>query len=98
MMFYYILIFVAAVVLRAREPGLERPFRVWGGTGVLALVCAPAVLIAVIALFTNGTDWLIGGLAGVLTGPIAYLIFKPLCAPRTPRAGAPVEAGPARSE
>jgi amino acid transporter len=98
MMFYYILIFVAAVVLRAREPGLERPFRVWGGTGVLALVCAPAVLIAVVALFTNGTDWLIGGLAGVLTGPIAYLIFRPLCAPKTPRAGAPVEAGPAGSE
>jgi amino acid transporter len=98
MMFYYILIFVAAVVLRAREPGLERPFRVWGGTGVLALVCAPAVFIAVVALFTNGTDWLIGGLAGVLTGPIAYLIFRPLCAPKTPRAGAPVEAGPAGSE
>ena len=32
MMFYYILIFVAAVVLRAREPALERPFRVWGNT------------------------------------------------------------------
>ena len=98
MMFYYILIFVAAVVLRAKEPGLERPFRVWGGTGVLALVCAPAVLIAVVALFTNGTDWLIGGLAGVLTGPIAYLIFKPLCAPKASLAGAPEEAGPAGSE
>ena len=27
-------------------------------------------------LFVNGTDWIIGGLVGVLTGPIAYLIFK----------------------
>jgi amino acid transporter len=83
MMFYYILIFVAAVALRRREPGLERPFRVRGNAFVLALICAPAIAIAVIALFTNGSDWLIGGLAGVLTGPIAYLVFKPACRPRS---------------
>ena len=28
------------------------------------------------ALFTNGDDYLVGGLIGVLSGPIAYLIFK----------------------
>jgi amino acid transporter len=88
MMFYYILIFVAAVVLRVREPGLERPFKVWGNSAALAAIVTPAVVIAVIALFTNGMDWLVGGLAGVLTGPIAYLIFKPLCRPKTGRAGA----------
>jgi amino acid transporter len=99
MMFYYILIFVAAVVLRRTEPGLERPFKVWGGAVSLALICAPAVAIAVIALFTNGNDWLIGGLAGVLTGPIAYLVFKPLGARRkTGRAGVLAEAGPAEGE
>ncbi len=82
MMFYYILIFVAAIRLRVSEPGLPRPFRVWGNTAVLVLVCSPAIAIAVIALFTNGGDWLLGGLAGVLTGPIAYLILKPACRPR----------------
>ena len=87
MMFYYILIFVAAIALRVKEPELERPFRVRGGTLALGLICAPAMVIAVIALFTNGGDWLIGGLAGVLTGPIAYLVFKPLCAPRAGRPG-----------
>ena len=96
MMFYYILIFIAAVVLRVREPAMERPFRVWGNTAVLAAICTPAVAIAVIALFTNGTDWLIGGLAGVLTGPIAYLIFKPACRPRPPRnAPGPRQPAPA---
>jgi hypothetical protein len=64
-----------------------------GATAVLALICAPAVAIAVIALFTNGMDWLVGGLAGVLTGPIAYLIFKPACRPRTPRDAAGASAG-----
>ncbi len=83
MMFYYILIFIAAVVLRVREPGMERPFKVWGGAAVLTVIVAPAVAIAIIALFTNGMDWLVGGLAGVLTGPIAYLVFKPLCRPKT---------------
>ena len=87
MMFYYILIFITAVVLRVREPALERPFRVWGNALVLALICTPAVAIAVVALFTNGADWLIGGLAGALTGPIAYLIFKRACRPRSGRAG-----------
>ena len=97
MMFYYILIFVAAVVLRVREPGLERPFKVWGDAAVLAVICAPAVAIAIIALFTNGMDWLVGGLAGVLTGPIAYLVFKPLCRPRGDRRSRPADArAPAR--
>lgn len=53
-----------------------------GNAVVLALNCSPAVAIAVIALFTNGSDWLIGGMAGVLTGPIAHLVFKPACRPR----------------
>ncbi len=34
------------------------------------------IAIAIIALFVNGMDWMIGGLAGILTGPIAYLVFK----------------------
>ncbi len=76
------------MVLRWRERALERPFKVWGNTAVLAAVCALAVAIAIIAPFTNGGDWLIGGLAGVLTGPIAYLVFKPLCRPK--------QTGPAR--
>jgi Amino acid permease. len=29
-----------------------------------------------VALFTNGDDCLVGGLIGVLSGPIAYLVFK----------------------
>jgi amino acid transporter len=89
MMFYYILIFVAAIRLRVTEAGLPRPFKVRGNALVLALICAPAMAIAVIALFTNGGDWLIGGLAGVLTGPIAYLIFKPACRPRPGDAAGP---------
>jgi len=76
LMFAYILIFVAVVVLRRREPDLPRPFKVPLPTWALTLVVAVPSAIAVIALFINGVDWLIGGLVGILTGPVAYLIFK----------------------
>jgi amino acid transporter len=95
-MFYYLLIFVAAVRLRQKEPGLARPFRIWGNTGVLIAVCAPAVFIALVTLYTNAIDtstsifghasftvagvtfgWYgIGGLIGLVAGPIAYVVFK----------------------
>ena len=45
-------------------------------TWLLAVyVCFP-IGIAVYALFTNGADYLVGGLIGVISGPVAYLIFK----------------------
>ena len=95
-MFYYLLIFIAAIRLRQKEPGLERPFRIWGGTAVLAAVCAPAIFIAVVTIVTNALDtstealgrtgfglgsltlgWYgIGGLIGLLAGPVAYVIMK----------------------
>jgi amino acid transporter len=55
-MLYYLLIFVAAIRLRQKEPGLERPFRIWGNTAVLAAICAPAIFIALATLYTNATD------------------------------------------
>ena len=76
LMFAYILIYLACIVLRYKEPNTERPFRVplpnWG----LIAMCAVPIAIAVISLFINGTDWMIGGLFGIMTGPIAYLVFK----------------------
>ena len=82
--------------LRQKEPGLERPFRIWGNAAVLAAICAPAIFIALLTLYTNAMDtsttvfghasftilgltigWYgIGGLLGLISGPVAYLIFK----------------------
>jgi amino acid transporter len=95
-MFYYLLIFVAAVRLRQKEPGLERPFRIWGNTAALVAICAPAVFIALWTIWSNAIDtsttifghasftilgftfgWYgIGGLVGLLAGPVAYAVFK----------------------
>ena len=75
-MFAYILVFISAIVLRIKEPDTPRPFRVPLPTWALAIWVAIPIAIAVLALFVNGTDYLVGGLIGVLTGPIAYLVFK----------------------
>ena len=40
-MFYYLLIFVAAIRLRQKEPELERPFRIWGNTAALVAIIEP---------------------------------------------------------
>lgn len=76
LMFAYIVVFVSAIVLRVREPNAPRPFRVPLPTWALAIWVAIPIAIAVFALFTNGADYLVGGLIGVLSGPIAYLVFK----------------------
>ncbi len=76
LMFAYILVFISAIVLRIKEPDTPRPFRVPLPTWALAIWVAIPIAIAVFALFTNGSDYLVGGLIGVLSGPIAYLVFK----------------------
>ncbi len=76
LMFPYILIFLSVMIMRVREPEAPRPFRVPLPTAALGIWVAFPIAIAIIALFVNGVDWMIGGLAGVLTGPIAYLVFK----------------------
>ncbi len=76
LMFSYMLIFIAAMVLRVKEPDAPRPFRVPLPTWALGAWIVLPFGIAVLALFTNGADYLVGGLVGILSGPIAYLVFK----------------------
>ena len=76
LMFAYVLIYLTVVTMRIKEPDTPRSFRVPRPTWGLCIWVAFPIAIAIIALFTNGTDYLIGGLVGVLTGPIAYIIFK----------------------
>jgi amino acid transporter len=75
-MFAYLIWFFSAVALRIKEPELKRPFRIPFGTkGMVAMTIVPAI-ICITALFTNGLNYWIGGCLGILTGPIAYVIFK----------------------
>jgi len=72
----YVLIFISACILRIREPDLERPFKIPIGTKGLIAMCIPPVTIAILALFISGTDYFLGGVLALSSGPVAYFIFK----------------------
>jgi len=72
----YVLIFISACILRVREADLPRPFRVPLGTRGFVAMCIPPLVIAFAALFINGTDYFVGGMIALMTGPVAYLFFK----------------------
>lgn len=72
----FFMVFLAAFLLRVKEPELERPYKVPLGTKGLIISSIPAMLIILIAILTNSSDALFFGLLGVLTGPVAYFFFK----------------------
>ncbi len=72
----YALIFISACILRVREGDLPRPFRVPLGNKAFIAMCVPSFIIIFIAFFINGTDYFVGGMAALVTGPVMYFIFK----------------------
>ena len=78
LMFAHIMIYLSAMRLRYKRPDMKRPFRVPLPNWAFVLMCLVPISIAVLALFSNGTDYLVGGFIGVLSGPAAYLILKPI--------------------
>lgn len=72
----YVLIFISALLLRKKIPDEERPFKIPGGYGFLVLLCVVPMIIAFIAFFINGTDFFIGGMVGIASGPVLYVIWK----------------------
>jgi len=72
----YALIFISACILRVKEKDLPRPFKVPLGTKAFIAMCVPSFIIIFAAFFINGTDFFVGGMAALVTGPIMYFIFK----------------------
>lgn len=72
----YVMIFISAMVLRKRIPAEEYKFRIPGGFGALCLACIMPTIIAFALFFLNGTDYFIGGMLGLVSGPVLYIIWK----------------------
>jgi amino acid transporter len=72
----YALIFISACILRVKEGELPRPFKVPVGTKIFIAMCIPSLIIIFIAFFINGTDYFVGGMAALVSGPVMYYIFK----------------------
>ncbi|MBR0597603.1 APC family permease [Sinanaerobacter chloroacetimidivorans] len=72
----YVMIFISAMILRKRIPEEELKFKIPGGYGFLCVLCIVPCIIAFIAFFINGTDYFIGGMLGIVSGPVLYVIWK----------------------
>ncbi len=72
----YVMIFISALILRKRIPEEERKFKIPGGYGFLCVICIVPMLIAFIAFFINGTDYFIGGMVGIVSGPVLYIFWR----------------------
>ena len=62
----------AFVQLRAREPGMTRPWRVPGGWGTALVVAGLPAALSLLAMATAGWLNTLAGLAAALTGPVVY--------------------------
>lgn len=72
----YIMIFFAAIKLRKKIPKEEYKFRIPGGQGLFVAMCVVPVIVTFAAFFINGTDYFIGGMVGIISGPVMYIIWK----------------------
>ena len=74
--FSYILIYIANIKLRINEPDLVRPFKIPFGTKGIILMSIPPILLVAISVVTNGWGNFFAGMAGAISGPVAYIILK----------------------
>jgi amino acid transporter len=72
----YVMIFISAMILRKKIPQEELKFKIPGGYGFLCVLCIVPCIVAFMAFFINGTDYFIGGMLGIVSGPILYIIWK----------------------
>ncbi len=71
-----VLLFITMIVMRYKKPEMERPIKIPGPQGLINVFFSIPIVVGVIAYLLNGTDYFLGGLIGLATGPIAYFYFK----------------------
>lgn len=72
----YVMVYIAAMVLRKKIPAKEYPFRIPGGHGLLRVICVVPIIVAIFALFINGSDYYLMGMIGILSGSVLYFVWR----------------------
>ncbi|MGI6721701.1 MAG: APC family permease [Anaerovoracaceae bacterium] len=72
----YIMVYISEIILRKQIPREEYQFRIPGSDGFLKLLCIVPICVAVFSFFVNGSDYLIGGMIGLLSGPVLYFFWR----------------------
>lgn len=76
LMFCIVLIAISAIILRYKEPKMVRPFRVPLPNTAFTIMCLIPIVVTVIALYLNGTDYFVFGLITMFSGVIMYVLMK----------------------
>ncbi len=74
----YVLVYISCMILRKRFPEseYEGKFKIPGGMGFLRLICIVPIFVAFFSFMVNGTDYFIGGMIGIISGPILYFVWR----------------------
>ncbi|MDR0519962.1 MAG: APC family permease [Clostridiales Family XIII bacterium] len=70
------LLFITMIVTRRKQPDLPRPIKVPGPRPFIAVFFTIPIFVGVCGYLLNGTDYFLGGLVGLMSGPVLYFIFK----------------------
>ena len=68
--------FISAIVLRKKIPEEEYKFKIPGGFGFLVVLCIVPICVVLFAIFINGSDYYLGGMTAMASGPVLYFIWK----------------------
>lgn len=72
----YILVYISAIILRNKIPAEEYQFKIPGGKGLLYVICIVPICVAIFAFMINGSDYFLGGMIGLMSGPVLYFIWR----------------------
>jgi len=72
----YIMVYISAMILRNKIKDEEYKFKIPGGKHFLRFICIVPICVAVISFLINGSDYFIGGMIGIVSGPVLYFIWK----------------------
>lgn len=72
----YVLVYISAMILRRKIPAEEYKFRIPGGMGFLTVICIIPICVAALAFMINGSDYFLGGMIGLMSGPVLYVIWR----------------------
>ena len=72
----YIMVYISCIILRHKIPKEDYGFRIPGGMGFLKVLCIVPICVAIFAFFVNGSDYYMGGMIGIVSGPVLYFIWR----------------------
>jgi amino acid transporter len=72
----YIMVYISCMVLRKKIPEKEYRFRIPGSNAFFNAICIVPICVALLSFLINGADYFIGGMIGIISGPVMYILWR----------------------